>query len=69
MHGAALPIIVRALVDFCCSVLAGLFGNSVFNTAARLIYSAKHPEYIIPLSNDLPNEWLRAENTGFLCVF
>jgi len=52
----ALLILLRALVvskvDYCCSVLAGISGTllqrlqSVMNTAARLVFSAKRSEYL-----------------------
>jgi len=55
--------IVVSKVDYCCSVLAGASGHlldrlqSILNSAARLIFSARRSEHITPLLRDL--HWLR----------
>ena len=63
----ALLTLVRALivskVDYCNSVLAGIPGQlqdrlqSVLNSAARLVFSARRSEHITPLLREL--HWLR----------
>jgi len=51
-------------VDYCSSVLSGISGQllqrlqSVFNAAARLVFSARKSEYITPLLRKL--HWLKA---------
>jgi len=56
--------LVVSKVDYCCSVLAGVSGHlldqrlqSIFNAAARLVFSARRSERITPLLRDL--HWLR----------
>ena len=61
-------------VDYCSSVLSGIFGQllqrlqSVFNVAARLVFSARKSEHITPLLREL--HWLKVpERIQFrLCV-
>ena len=61
-------------VDYCSSVLSGISGQllqrlqSVFNAAARLVYSARKSEHITPLLREL--HWLKVpERIQFrLCV-
>jgi len=74
----ALLTLVRALivskVDYCNSVLAGIPGQlqdrlqSVLNSAARLVFSARWSERITPLLREL--HWLRVpERVTFrLCI-
>jgi len=74
----ALLTLIRALVvsklDYCSSVLAGLPGSlmrrpqSVLNSAARLVYSARRLERMTPLLREF--HWLRVpERIQFrLCV-
>ena len=74
----ALLTLVRALViskvDYCNSILAGVSGHlldrlqSVFNAAARLVFSARHSDHVTPLLCEL--HWLRVpERIRFrLCV-
>ena len=62
----ALLTLIRALVvskvNYCCSVLAGVFGHlldrlqSILNAAARLVFSARRSERITPLLRNL--HWL-----------
>ena len=50
-------------LDYCCSVLAGVSGTlqrrlqSVFNAAARLVFSASKSEHVTPLLQEL--HWLK----------
>ena len=61
-------------VDYCSSVLSGISGQllqrlqSVFNTAAQLVFSARKSEHITPLLREL--HWLKVpERIQFrLCV-
>jgi len=63
-------------VDYCSSTLAGVSGallqrlQSVFNAAARLVFSARRSEHITPLLREL--HWLKVpERIGLqfrLCV-
>jgi len=74
----ALLTLIRALViskaDYCCSVLTGVSGTllhrlqSVFNAAARLVFSTRTSEHITPLLREL--HWLKVpERIQFrLCV-
>jgi len=74
----ALLTLIRALkiskLDYCCSVLAGVSGTlqcrlqSVFNAAARLVFSARKSEHVTPLLQEL--HWLKVpERIQFrLCV-
>jgi len=74
----ALLTLIRALIvsklDYCCSVLAGVSGTlqlwlqSVFNAAARLVFSARKSEHVTPLLQEL--HWLKVpERIQFrLCV-
>jgi len=74
----ALLTLIRALIvsklDYCCSVLAGMSGTlqrrlqSVFNAAARLVFSARKSEHVTPLLLEL--HWLKVpERIQFrLCV-
>jgi len=65
---------VVSKLDYCSSVLAGLPGSlmrrlqSVLNSAARLVYSARRSERVTPLLREL--HWLRVkERIQFrLCV-
>ena len=78
MSRHALLTLVRALivskVDYCNSVLAGIYGQlqdrlqSVLNAAARLVFSARQPERITSLLREL--HWLRVpERVTFrLCI-
>ena len=68
-----LPIQVVSKLDYCRSVPAGLPGSlirlqSVFSSAARLVYSARRSERVTPLLREL--HWLRVpERIQFrLCV-
>jgi len=60
--------LVVSMVDYCCSVLAGVSGHlldrlqSILNAAARLVFSARRPERITPLLRDL--RWLRVPEHG-----
>ena len=51
--------LVVTKVDYCSSVLSGIFGQllqrlqSVFNAAARLVFSARTSEHITPLLREL----------------
>ena len=66
--------LVVTKVDYCSSVLSGISGQllqrlqSVFNAAARLIFSARKSEHITPLLREL--HWLKVpERIQFrLCV-
>lgn len=70
--------LIRALVttnvDYCCSALAGISGallqrlQSVFNAAARLVFSVRRSEHTTPLLREL--HWLKVpERIQFrLCV-
>jgi len=55
--------LVVTKVNYCCSVLSGIFGQllqrlqSVFNAAARLVFSARKSEHITPLLREL--HWLK----------
>jgi len=55
--------LIHALVDYCSSVLLGISGQllqrlrSVFNAAARLVFSARKSEHITPLLREL--HWLK----------
>ena len=61
-------------VDYCCSTLAGVSGSllqrlqSVLNAAARLVFSARWSEHIMPLLRE--QHWLKVlERIHFrLCV-
>jgi len=58
-------------VDYCNSVLSGIYGQrlqSVFNAAARLVFSARKSEHLTPLLGEL--HWLKVlERIQFrLCV-
>ena len=63
-----------ALLDYCSSVLSGISGQllqrlqSVFNAAARLVFSARKSQHITPLLREL--HWLKVrERIQFrLCV-
>jgi len=74
----ALLTLVNALivskVDYCISVLAGVSGHlqdrlqSVLNSAARLVYSARRSEHISPLLQEL--HWLKVQTgSDFGCVY
>ena len=66
--------VVATKVDYCSSVLSGISGQllqrlqSVFNAAARLVFSARKLEHITPLLCEL--HWLKVpERIQFrLCV-
>jgi len=66
--------LVVTKVDYCSSVLSGISGQllqrlqSVFNAAARLVFSARKSEHITPLLCEL--QWLKVpERIQFrLCV-
>ena len=75
----ALLTLIRALIvcklDYCCSVLVGVSGTlqrrlqSVFNAAARLVFSERKSEHVTPLLQEL--HWLKVPETiqFRLCVF
>ena len=68
--------LMKTKVDYCSSVLSGISGQllqrlqcvSVFNAAARLVFSARKSEHITPLLREL--HWLKVpERIQFrLCV-
>jgi len=69
-----IPALIVSKLDYCCSVLAGVSGTlqrrlqSVFNAAARLVFSARKSEHVTPLLHEL--HWLKVpERIQFrLCV-
>jgi len=56
-------ILIVSKLDYCCSVLAGMSRTlqcrlqSVFNAAARLVFSARKSEHVTPLLQEL--HWLK----------
>ena len=65
---------VVSKLDYCSSVLAGLPGSlmrrlqSVFNSAARLVYSARRSERVTPILRKLHWLWVPERIQFRLCV-
>ena len=72
--GRASAEIAAVMVDYCCSVLAGVSGHlldrlqSILNAAARLVFSAGRSERITPLLRDLHWLWVPERIQFRLCV-